>query len=175
MNQQDRKKKGFTLVEITIVTAVVGILTAISVPMIQRHIMQAKEQTLLQSLHKLQLQFEYAYQSIGRYPNANEIGNVSGSSISVPASLGGQGGGSSSGASSNESVGEVAQIIEKLYSGGYGIADVVLFQNSVYDYRITAYGDGKNYIVTPTGLETQNSADESEDGGGGGGLPSKLL
>lgn len=60
--QSGRARRGFTLIELMIVMAVVSILVAVAVPMYQRSVVRAKETVLRQNLFSLRTVIdEYTY------------------------------------------------------------------------------------------------------------------
>ncbi len=63
------KKHGFTLIELMIVVAVLGILAAIVLPKVQGHTVQAKEAAVQDSLHTVRTQIQlYKMQHNGLAP-----------------------------------------------------------------------------------------------------------
>lgn len=66
------KKKGFTLVEVIIVMAVIGILVAIIVPNYKYHVARAKEVVLKENLYHIRDAINKFYQDKNKYPTALE-------------------------------------------------------------------------------------------------------
>lgn len=66
------KKKGFTLVEVIIVMAVIGILVAIIVPNYKHHVARAKEVVLKENLYHIRDAISKFYQDKNKYPTALE-------------------------------------------------------------------------------------------------------
>jgi prepilin-type N-terminal cleavage/methylation domain-containing protein len=65
-----RNNVGFTLIELMIVVAIIGILVAISVPNFLRMEDRAKEARVKSNMHTVQLAFEdFAVQTLGFYPD----------------------------------------------------------------------------------------------------------
>jgi prepilin-type N-terminal cleavage/methylation domain-containing protein len=63
------KKHGFTLIELMIVVAILGILAAIVLPQVQGHTVQAKEAAVQDSLHTVRTQIQlYKMQHNGLAP-----------------------------------------------------------------------------------------------------------
>jgi len=66
------KKKGFTLVEIIVVMAVIGILVAIIVPSYKHHVTRAREAVLRENLFQIRDAISKFYQDKAKYPTALE-------------------------------------------------------------------------------------------------------
>lgn len=65
---------GFTLIEMLVVAAIIGILAAAAVANYQRSIVKAKEATLAQNLHVMRTQINNFFADKGRYPaDLNEL------------------------------------------------------------------------------------------------------
>ncbi len=63
-----RKRKGFTLVELLVVMAIMGILVAIAVPQLQKAPIRAKEATLREDLFTFRSCLDQYYADKGHYP-----------------------------------------------------------------------------------------------------------
>ena len=61
------KQKGVTLIELLIVIAVIGILTAISYPYYQQYILEGYRSQAMADMIKVQLTLEHSYSQKGRY------------------------------------------------------------------------------------------------------------
>lgn len=66
------KHKGFTLVELLVVLAILALLLTLAVPRYFAGIERAKEATLKQDLNTLRESIDKFYADTGRYPNALE-------------------------------------------------------------------------------------------------------
>jgi len=91
-NQQHRKQKGFTLIELMIVVAIIGVLAAIAIPAYQDYVNKSEAASGLATLKALITPAELFYQengvtsaasltNLGTAANANSLGTLS-SSIS---------------------------------------------------------------------------------------------
>ena len=65
-----RHRKGFTLVELLVVMAILGILVAIAVPQLQKAPIRAKEATLREDLFTFRTCLDQFYADKGHYPDA---------------------------------------------------------------------------------------------------------
>lgn len=66
------KNKGFTLVEVIVVMAVIGILVAIIVPSYKHHVTRAREAVLRENLFQIRDAITKFYQDKNKYPTALE-------------------------------------------------------------------------------------------------------
>jgi general secretion pathway protein G len=64
-----RHRKGFTLVELLVVMAILGILVAIAVPQLQRAPIRAKEAALREDLFTFRTCLDQFYADKGHYPD----------------------------------------------------------------------------------------------------------
>lgn len=67
-----RCKKGYTLIEMMIVIAIIGILATMSLPSMQRSLIRAKEATLRNTLFTLRNIIDQYYADNGNYPESLE-------------------------------------------------------------------------------------------------------
>lgn len=65
-------KKGYTLLELMIVVAIVGILVSLAIPNFQRSAMKAKETALKQNLFTMRAVLDQYYADRGDYPDSLE-------------------------------------------------------------------------------------------------------
>ncbi|WP_153161557.1 prepilin-type N-terminal cleavage/methylation domain-containing protein [Zoogloea sp. 1C4] len=83
-----KKQAGFTLIELMIVVAIIGILAAIAVPQYQTYTKKAKFSEVVQATQPYKLGVELCYQN-----NANTLTNcVAGTSPDIPANTTGAAG-----------------------------------------------------------------------------------
>ena len=68
MKRQARYERGFTLIEMLIVVALIGILATIAVGQYQRSIVKAKEAALLENLFVMRSQINNYFADKGEYP-----------------------------------------------------------------------------------------------------------
>ena len=66
--RQARNERGFTLIEMLIVVALIGILATIAVGQYQRSIVKAKEAALLENLFVMRSQINNYFADKGEYP-----------------------------------------------------------------------------------------------------------
>jgi len=64
-----RGKKGFTLIELLIVIIIVGILAAVSVPMMSANVAKAKASEAAAALGSIRTQMRVIKATVGSYPN----------------------------------------------------------------------------------------------------------
>ncbi len=64
-----RDQRGFTLIELMIVVAIIGILTTVAVGQYQRSIQKAKEAVLKENLWTMRQQINRFFADKGRYPS----------------------------------------------------------------------------------------------------------
>ena len=69
-------QEGFTLIEMMLVMAVIGILTAISVPSFSKVQVKAKELAVQSATQSIQLALETYYLDQGTYPQASSMGTL---------------------------------------------------------------------------------------------------
>jgi general secretion pathway protein G len=65
-------KKGYTLLELMIVVAIVGILVSLAIPSFQQSAMKAKETALKQNLFTMRAVLDQYYADRGDYPDSLE-------------------------------------------------------------------------------------------------------
>ena len=65
-------KKGYTLLELMIVVAIVGILVSLAIPNFQQSAMKAKETALKQNLFTMRAVLDQYYADRGEYPDSLE-------------------------------------------------------------------------------------------------------
>jgi type IV pilus assembly protein PilA len=69
-----RESKGFTLVELMIVVAIIGILAAVAVPYYQKYIQKARITSLVfPGLHSIETNLATFYSFQGRFPGSGSI------------------------------------------------------------------------------------------------------
>jgi general secretion pathway protein G len=73
MENTKMNNKGYTLIEMLTVIAIMGILASIAVPSFQRSIVRSREATLRNSLFVLRDVIDQYYGDFGEYPESLEI------------------------------------------------------------------------------------------------------
>lgn len=68
-----RFKKGFTLIEMSVVVAIIGVLYATVVPMYGKTILKTKETALKQNLHVFRKTIDNYYKDHGKWPDNLEV------------------------------------------------------------------------------------------------------
>ncbi|MGD9851354.1 MAG: type IV pilin protein [Nitrospirales bacterium] len=63
-------KKGYTLVELMIVVAIVGILVTLAIPTFQQSALKAREAALKQNLFTMRAVIDQYYADMGNYPSS---------------------------------------------------------------------------------------------------------
>ena len=85
MQQQRRKQKGFTLIELMIVVAIIGVLSAIAIPAYEDYVSRSSASSGLATLKALQTPAELEWQdngtlstvgALGTTANANTLGTI---------------------------------------------------------------------------------------------------
>lgn len=70
-NQQRRKQKGFTLIELMIVVAIIGVLSAIAVPAYKNYVTKSEVASAVATMKSLITPAELYYQENGAFPNTD--------------------------------------------------------------------------------------------------------
>jgi len=68
MTKKDSFQRGFTLIELTIVLAIIGILITIAQPELKRSITKAREAVLMEDLFQMRDAIDKYYADNGKYP-----------------------------------------------------------------------------------------------------------
>lgn len=77
---QLKKQKGFTLIELMIVVAIIGVLSAIAVPAYQNYVSRSEAASGLATLRGLQTPAELEWQQNGKLTSVEALGTTPGAS-----------------------------------------------------------------------------------------------
>ena len=72
-----RKQSGFTLIELMIVVAVIGILSAIAIPQYQKYVAKSEAATALASISALKTEVELTVAETGSFPSTTSTPLIS--------------------------------------------------------------------------------------------------
>ena len=72
MHERRKNERGFTLLELMIVVAILGILTAVAIPRFQQAPQKAKEAVLKTNLHTMREAFDQYFADKAAYPESLE-------------------------------------------------------------------------------------------------------
>jgi type IV pilus assembly protein PilE len=78
----DNRARGFSLIELMIAVAIVGIITAVAMPAYKRYVVRSHLTEALGALSGLQIQMEHFYQDGGTYGTVPACG--AGTAVTVP-------------------------------------------------------------------------------------------
>lgn len=74
IQHHNKSQRGFTLIEMMIVVAIIGVLSAIVYPNYQRYVIKSKRTDMMSEMHNIAAQIESRKLAQGTYSNALTIG-----------------------------------------------------------------------------------------------------
>ncbi|NNC22794.1 pilin [Salinisphaera sp. USBA-960] len=83
MRIERRKQQGFTLIELMIVVAIIGILAAIAIPQYQNYVIRSQAAEASTELGSIRPQIAEFYASTGHFPTSNESAGIQAPATSI--------------------------------------------------------------------------------------------